>query len=73
MRCLFRRIVGAMSQYLNKIRTAPCMTKKRKMWKTFKNIPGIGSTVAKAAGKAKDGIKYFLVPVCFLKNSASLT
>lgn len=55
--------VGAMSQYLNKIRTAPMYDKKKKDVENFlKNIPGIGSTVAKAAGKAKDGIKYFLVP-----------
>ncbi|HHV64146.1 MAG TPA: 1-deoxy-D-xylulose-5-phosphate synthase [Peptococcaceae bacterium] len=55
--------VGAMSQYLNKIRTAPMYDKKKKDVERFlKNIPKIGTTVAKAAGKAKDGIKYFLVP-----------
>lgn len=55
--------VGAMSSYLNKIRTAPIYDKKKKDLENFlKNIPGIGTTVAKAAGKAKDGIKYFLVP-----------
>lgn len=55
--------VGAMSSYLNKIRTAPLYDKKKKDLEHFlKNIPGIGSTVVKAAGKAKDGIKYFLVP-----------
>lgn len=55
--------VGAMSSYLNKIRTAPLYDKKKKdLEKLIKNIPGIGSTMVKAAGKAKDGIKYFLVP-----------
>lgn len=55
--------VGAMSSYLNKIRTAPLYDKKKKDLENFlKNIPAIGSTVVKAAGKAKAGIKYFLVP-----------
>ncbi|UWG98992.1 1-deoxy-D-xylulose-5-phosphate synthase [Dehalobacter sp. DCM] len=55
--------VGAMSSYLNKIRTAPTYDKKKKDLQNFlKNIPGIGDSVAKAAGKAKDGLKYFLVP-----------
>lgn len=55
--------VGAMSSYLNKIRTAPLYDKKKKdLEKFLKNIPAIGSKVARAAGKAKDGIKYFLVP-----------
>ncbi len=55
--------VGAMSSYLNKIRTAPLYDKKKKdLEKFLRNIPGIGSSVVKAAGKAKDGIKYFLVP-----------
>jgi 1-deoxy-D-xylulose-5-phosphate synthase len=55
--------VGAMSSYLNKIRTAPLYDKKKKdLEKFLNNIPRIGSSVVKAAGKAKDGIKYFLVP-----------
>lgn len=55
--------VGAMSSYLNKIRTAPLYDKKKKdLENLLKNIPGIGPTVVKAAGKAKAGIKYFLVP-----------
>ncbi|NLI93555.1 MAG: 1-deoxy-D-xylulose-5-phosphate synthase [Peptococcaceae bacterium] len=55
--------VGAMSSYLNKIRTAPIYDKRKKDFENFlKHIPGIGSSVAKAAGKAKDSIKYFLVP-----------
>lgn len=57
------RNVGAMSSYLNKIRTAPIYDQKKKELEQFiKNIPGIGSTMVKAVGKAKDGIKYFLVP-----------
>ncbi|RNC29244.1 MAG: 1-deoxy-D-xylulose-5-phosphate synthase [Candidatus Dichloromethanomonas elyunquensis] len=55
--------VGAMSSYLNKIRTAPFYDKKKKDLGNFlKNIPVIGSSVAKAVGKVKDSIKYFLVP-----------
>lgn len=55
--------VGAMSSYLNKIRTAPIYDKKKKDLENFlKNIPGIGATAVKVAGKAKDGLKYFLVP-----------
>jgi 1-deoxy-D-xylulose-5-phosphate synthase len=55
--------VGAMSSYLNRIRTAPLYDKKKRdLEKFLKNIPAIGSSVAKAAEKAKDGIKYFLVP-----------
>lgn len=55
--------VGAMSSYLNKIRTAPLYEKKKKdVENLLKKIPGIGSSMVKAVGKAKDGIKYFLVP-----------
>ncbi|NLM20699.1 MAG: 1-deoxy-D-xylulose-5-phosphate synthase [Peptococcaceae bacterium] len=55
--------VGAMSSYLNKIRTAPGYEKRKEELKNFlTNIPAIGSSVAKAAGKAKDGLKYFLMP-----------
>jgi len=55
--------VGAMSSYLNKIRTAPGYDRRKEELKNFlTHIPAIGSSVAKAAGKAKDGLKYFLVP-----------
>jgi len=55
--------VGAMSSYLNKIRTAPMYDKKKKEIEILlKKIPAIGPSVAKAVEKAKDGIKYFLVP-----------
>jgi len=55
--------VGAMSSYLNKIRTAPAYDRKKREFENFlKKIPAIGSSVARAAEKAKDGIKYFLVP-----------
>ena len=55
--------VGAMSSYLNRIRTSSFYDKKKRdLEKFLRNIPGIGSSVAKAAEKAKDGIKYFLVP-----------
>lgn len=55
--------VGAMSSYLNRIRTAPAYDRKKEdIQKFLKNIPKIGNAVAKAAEKAKDGIKYMLVP-----------
>lgn len=55
--------VGAMSSYLNKIRTAPLYDKKKKdLGRLIGNIPAIGSKMVKAVGKAKDSIKYFLVP-----------
>lgn len=55
--------VGAMSSYLNKIRTAPLYNKSKKDVEQFlKKIPVIGSSLFKAVGKAKEGIKYFLVP-----------
>jgi 1-deoxy-D-xylulose-5-phosphate synthase len=55
--------VGAMSSYLNKIRTDPSYDRRKKdVQKFIRNIPCIGSSMAKAAGRAKDGIKYFLVP-----------
>jgi len=55
--------VGAMSSYLSKIRTAPLYDKKKKELQNFlEHIPKVGPSVAKAAAKAKDGLKYFLVP-----------
>lgn len=55
--------VGAMSSYLNKIRTAPFYDKRKKDVKNFlKSIPAVGPAVAKAAEKAKDGLKYFMIP-----------
>ncbi|MHB1406420.1 MAG: 1-deoxy-D-xylulose-5-phosphate synthase [Desulfitobacteriaceae bacterium] len=55
--------VGAMSSYLNRLRTDPRYDKRKAELETLiKKIPGIGSKVAKAAEKAKDSLKYLLVP-----------
>lgn len=55
--------VGAMSSYLNRLRTDPRYDKsKDEIESLLKKIPGIGSKVAKAAEKAKDSLKYLLVP-----------
>lgn len=55
--------VGAMSSYLNRLRTDPQYDKrKEEIEDLLKRIPGIGSKVAKAVSKAKDSVKYLLVP-----------
>lgn len=55
--------VGAMSSYLNRLRTDPRYDKRKEEIEYFlKRIPGIGSQVAKMAAKAKDSLKYLLVP-----------
>lgn len=55
--------VGALSSYLNRLRTDPRYDKRKADIEYFlKKIPKIGSTVAKAAEKAKDSLKYLLVP-----------
>lgn len=60
--------VGGLSQYLNKIRTAPTYYKVKEDVETILNrIPGIGKQVFKTAERAKDSVKYFLVPGMFLK------
>lgn len=55
--------VGAMSTYLNRLRTDPLYDKRKEYLEyLLKRIPGIGSQMAKLAAKAKDGVKYLLVP-----------
>jgi 1-deoxy-D-xylulose-5-phosphate synthase len=55
--------VGALSSYLNRLRTDPRYDRsKDEIENLLKKIPGIGSKVAKAAEKAKDSLKYLLVP-----------
>lgn len=55
--------VGGLSNYLNKIRTAPIYSKvKDDVENLISNIPAIGKSVMKTAEKAKDSIKYFFVP-----------
>ncbi len=55
--------VGAMSAYLNRLRTDPSYSRKKEEIETALNrIPGIGHNIARAAGKFKDMVKYFMVP-----------
>ncbi|GAB6156105.1 1-deoxy-D-xylulose-5-phosphate synthase [Desulfosporosinus burensis] len=55
--------VGAMSTYLNRLRTDPLYDKRKEdLEYLLKRIPGIGTKVAKLAAKAKDSLKYLLVP-----------
>lgn len=55
--------VGAMSGYLNRLRTDPSYYRtKDEIEGVLKRIPGIGSNIAKAAGKFKDTVKYLMVP-----------
>nr|NNM91026.1 1-deoxy-D-xylulose-5-phosphate synthase [Bacilli bacterium] len=54
--------VGAVSQYLNRLRTDPHYGKlKSEIESLLRKIPSIGDRLANAAEKAKDSVKYFLV------------
>ncbi|WP_425061150.1 1-deoxy-D-xylulose-5-phosphate synthase [Sporomusa carbonis] len=55
--------VGAMSEYLAKMRTAPTYSKvKHDIEYLLRRIPAIGDSVAKTAERVKDSLKYLLVP-----------
>ncbi|NLT94648.1 MAG: 1-deoxy-D-xylulose-5-phosphate synthase [Clostridia bacterium] len=55
--------VGAMSAYLNRVRTDPLYTKRKEdIEYLLKKIPAIGSKVVKVADRVKDSLKYLLVP-----------
>ena len=55
--------VGAMSGYLNRLRTDPSYSRtKEEIEHHLMRIPGIGPNIARAAGKFKDLIKYLMVP-----------
>jgi len=57
------RNVGAMSSYLSRLRSDPFYTKrKRDMELLLNKVPAIGPSVAKAAERVKDSLKYLLVP-----------
>lgn len=61
--------VGGLSQYLNRIRTAPTYFKVKEDVEVILNrIPGIGKQVFKTAERAKDSFKYFLVPGMFFED-----
>ncbi|MDU4960428.1 MAG: 1-deoxy-D-xylulose-5-phosphate synthase [Sporomusaceae bacterium] len=55
--------VGAMSEYLAKIRSDPTYSRvKRDIDNALRRIPAIGDSVAKAVERAKDSLKFMLVP-----------
>ena len=55
--------VGALSNYLAKLRTDPSLRKiSSEMGDLLNSIPGIGSGMFKTMDKAKDSLKYLLVP-----------
>ena len=55
--------VGALSNYLAKLRTDPSLRKiSGEMGDLLNSIPGIGSGMFKTMDKAKDSLKYLLVP-----------
>ena len=55
--------VGAMASYLSRLRTNPRYDRsKDEIENLLKKIPKVGSKMAKAAEKAKDSLKYLLVP-----------
>ncbi len=55
--------VGAMSSYLNRLRTDPSYSRtKEEIEGVLSRIPGIGPNIARAAGRFKDTVKYLMVP-----------
>jgi 1-deoxy-D-xylulose-5-phosphate synthase len=55
--------VGAISEYLSKMRTEPKYTKvKQDIEFLLRRIPAIGDTVAKTVERVKDSLRYLLVP-----------
>lgn len=55
--------VGAMSSYLSRLRSDPRYDKRKEdIEYLLKRIPVIGKKVAKVVAKAKDSLKYLLVP-----------
>ncbi len=57
------RNVGAMSIYLNRLRTDPSYNRtKEEVENVLTRIPGIGPNIARAAGRLKDTVKYLMVP-----------
>lgn len=55
--------VGAMSDYLSKMRTAPTYARvKHDIEFLLRRIPAIGDSVAKTVERVKDSLRYLLVP-----------
>lgn len=63
------RNVGAMSSYLNRLRTDPSYYRtKEEIENKLNRIPGIGHNISRAAVRFKDTIKYFMVPGVFFEE-----
>lgn len=61
--------VGALSAYLNRLRTDPSYYRTKEDIETvLKRIPGIGPNIARAAGRFKDLVKYLMVPGVFFEE-----
>ncbi|HWP95900.1 MAG TPA: 1-deoxy-D-xylulose-5-phosphate synthase [Syntrophomonadaceae bacterium] len=61
--------VGALSAYLNRLRTDPSYTRTKEEIETvLHKIPGIGSNLARAASRFKDKVKYLMVPGIFFEE-----
>ncbi|MDD4548741.1 MAG: 1-deoxy-D-xylulose-5-phosphate synthase [Syntrophomonadaceae bacterium] len=57
------RNVGALSAYLNRLRTDPSYYQtKEEIESRLSRIPRIGPNIARAAGRFKDMVKYMMVP-----------
>lgn len=55
--------VGAMSSYLNRLRTDPGYSRRKEhVESTLHRIPGIGAKLARFAGRLKDTLKFLMVP-----------
>lgn len=55
--------VGAMSEYLSRIRTAPTYNRAKKdLGDILRRIPAIGKSVVKTVEHVKDSVRFFLVP-----------
>lgn len=55
--------VGALSEYLTKMRTAPTYNKaKRDVHELLRRIPSIGESVVRTVEHVKDSLRFFLVP-----------
>ncbi len=61
--------VGGLSKYLDRVRATPTYFKvKEDVESIMSNIPAIGKKMVKTAERAKDSVKYFLVPGMFFEE-----
>lgn len=61
--------VGALSAYLNRLRTDPSYSRTKEEIETvLHKIPRIGNSLARAASRFKDKVKYLMVPGVFFEE-----